>query len=193
MGAIGVCSLLLKVLLSMVTYSGVITWEEIQSGHFDTRRSPVQLVAYLGYLSQLKLIRKSPETAVLENVFKLSDQRALECSAGHCALESRLVLNRFPYWLEDDVVHLLLFMSSRDWHEQSLHEESNRLLQKNLGELLSRYSLEWKIHVNPPHKRTVAGLAHAHIFLRSVNSKEMADQIGQILQSGQSGWELGSF
>ncbi len=186
MGVIGLCSLaLFKVLFGIVTFSGVITWQEIQSGHIDTRRSPGQLAAYLGYLTQLKLTGKSPETAVLENIFKLSKQRALECSDGHCMLESRLALNSFPYWLEDDVVHLLLFISGKDWQEEFLQEESNRLLKKNLGELLSKYSLEWYIHVNPPHKRTVAGLAHAHIFLRSVNSKEIADQVEQILQSGQ--------
>lgn len=82
-------------------------------------------------------------------------------------------------------MHLLLFISGKDWQEEYLREESKRLLKKNLGELLSRYSLEWYIHVNPPHKRTVAGLAHAHIFIRSVNSKEIADQVEQILQSGK--------
>ncbi|WOG29745.1 DUF3605 domain-containing protein [Endozoicomonas sp. 8E] len=176
---------MLKVLFGVVSYSGVITWEEIQSGHIDSRRRPVHLAVYLGYLAQLKLSGKSPETAVLENIFKLSNQRALECSDGHCMLESQLVLNSFPYWLEDDVMHLLLFISGKDWQEEYLREESKRLLKKNLGELLSRYSLEWYIHVNPPHKRTVAGLAHAHIFIRSVNSKEIADQVEQILQSGK--------
>ncbi|WP_257253266.1 MULTISPECIES: GIG1 family protein [unclassified Endozoicomonas] len=190
MWVIGVCSLvLLKVLFSVVTYSGVITWEEIQSDYIDTRRSPVQLMAYLSYLSRLKLSGISPETAVLENVFNLSNQRALECSDGHCVLESQLVFNRYPYWLEDDVVHLLLFMSGKDWQEKSLQEESNGLLKKSLGELVSRYSLEWRIYVNPPHKRSV-GLAHAHIFLKGVNSEEIAHQVKRALMSGKAGHEL---
>ncbi|WP_252179277.1 DUF3605 domain-containing protein [Endozoicomonas sp. 4G] len=187
--AIGIFSLMLfTVLFSVVTYSGVITWEEIQSDHFDSRRSPAQLDAYLSYLAQLKQNGVSPETIVLEDIFKLSNQKAQECSDGHCKLDSRLVLNSFPYWLEDGVVHVLMFISSKDWQEQPLHDESKRLLQKNLGELQKKYSLEWQIHVNPPHKRSV-GLAHAHIFLKGVNSETIADQIKRILPFSKPGLE----
>lgn len=175
-------------LFSVVTYSEVITWEEIRSDHLDTRRSPIQQEGYLRYLAQLNQSGKSPETIVLEDIFKLSSERALECSDGHCKLESRLVLNSFPYWLEEDVVHLVMFISGKDWQEKSMRETSERLLKKKLGVLQVKYSLEWQVYVNPPHKRTV-GLAHAHIFLKGVSNEEIADQIKQILPFSKPGLE----
>ncbi|KEQ17247.1 hypothetical protein GZ78_15585 [Endozoicomonas numazuensis] len=180
--------MLLMIFFSAVTRSEEMTWEEIQSDPLDPRRSPIQQEGYLLYLAQLKQSGKSPETTVLEDIFKLSPERARECSDGHCKLKSRLVISSFSYWLERDVVHLLVFVSSKDWQEKFLREESERLLREKLGELQGQYSLEWQVYVNPPHKRTV-GLAHAHIFLKGVSSEEIADQVKRILPFSKPGLE----
>ncbi|WP_172806665.1 DUF3605 domain-containing protein [Endozoicomonas arenosclerae] len=177
---------ILTLLVSPFVVAEVITWEEIQSDRLDTRRSDTQQEIYLRYLERLRDSKKSPETTVLEDIFRLSSEQAEACRSGDCQLDSRLVINSFPYWLEDDVVHLLVFVANKSWKEGYLISESERLLRAKLSDLKSRYDLQWRIYVNPPHKRTV-GLAHAHIFLKGVDTAEIAEAIKAVIPFSKPG------
>ncbi|MGI9275173.1 MAG: DUF3605 domain-containing protein [Endozoicomonas sp.] len=143
-----------------------MTWEEITDPGFIPRRSSLEHEIYQQRKAEIAALGKLPEHIVLEEVFGLSEQQANYCFSHLCGQEFRMVINSFPYWIEANTVHLLLFSNWCDWNEGLLVEMSKQLLREKLPEISrnDRYAVSFRI--NKPEHRSVKGLAHAHIFIR---------------------------
>ncbi|KAJ2078509.1 hypothetical protein H4R24_004428 [Coemansia sp. RSA 988] len=73
--------------------------------------------------------------------------------------------NDFPYYLENDVEHWVL------WCKKPLNtgviapEAAIEAIMRNFGE-----DIEWRYIVNPVHRQSVPQLSHAHVFIKHKNS-----------------------
>lgn len=143
-----------------------LTWSELQEPVFTPRRDDEGRQIYLQRLEQLKDLKKAPETAILEDVFGMSPEKAEACSKDPCPLQYRLTINSFPYHLEANAVHLLVFSTRNNWDRNTLFRQSESLLIEAIPEITNKSRYDYIIRVNIPKNRTVSGLAHTHIFIR---------------------------
>ena len=167
-------------------FASPASWEKILSAESLERHPSVDL-AYEKHRASYLINNKTAEMVIFEDVFGLNEQQARQCSQDGCQLGYRLTINRFPYWLEDGIAHLLLFSSEPVWDEAVLKQKSEELLRKHLPDISRHDGVEWSIRINPPRKRTVKGLGHAHIFIRDItgtaNLTQWIDQLKQHRQS----------
>ena len=143
-----------------------LTWNEITDPDLIPRRSSLGHEIYQQRKAEIAELGKKPEHMVLEEVFGFSEEQAMYCTKHLCGQEFRLAINSFPYWIEADTVHILLFSNRRDWNESLLIEKSRQLLSQKLPEISQNDRYAFHIHINKPAHRSVRGLAHTHIFIK---------------------------
>ncbi len=170
------------VLSPLRVFASPASWEKILSAE-PLERHPSVNQAYEKHRTAYLAKKKTAEAVIFEDVFGLDEQQARQCSENGCELRYRLTINRFPYGLEDDIAHLLLFSSQSVWDEAVLKQKSEELLRQHLPDNTQYRGIEWSIRINPPWKRTVKGLGHAHIFIRdtegTANLIQWVDQLKQ--------------
>ncbi|MRI35418.1 hypothetical protein EOPP23_20880 [Endozoicomonas sp. OPT23] len=170
---------LLVVLLLITTdlAASPISWEEIRSGHMDSRRQPAALEFYLQRIERIKLQGRNQEEVIYSEVFDLADKKVKKCLADGCSLSPRLVINSYPYWLDEGIYHLLVFVSEDNWDEAYLKGVAGAVVSEHLGDLKEKLGLEWYIHVNVLEKRSVLHLGHAHVFIRGNDREKVAVEL----------------
>ena len=120
------------------------------------RRNLEQSQIYHHHVEEHRKQGRTPEQAILLDIFQNSKKDA-----------SKLVITTFPYWLEDNIVHLLVFINRPNWDQQTLRQTTESLLKHELPDVFDTEYYDFVIHINQPRARSVPGLAHSHIFLRS--------------------------
>ena len=143
-----------------------ISWDELRSPTLLLRRDPEMTAHYMAHREQLFARGKTPEQVILMDIFGMSEQNAATYNDKKSKETFKLVLNRFPYWLEKNIAHLLVFSNKSNWHKEHLTAASKQLLSEQLPQVLNKQRYEVFIHVNAPSDRTVKKLGHAHIFIR---------------------------
>ena len=144
-----------------------IAWSEILTGEFLPRRDEASYQFYLSHIKQLKSQNKTTEQVILEDVFKIKEGK-VQGTAKETP-DYRLIVNSFPYWLEENVAHLLVFSNAPNWDKDELNKATINILSEQLPALFNERCYEFSIHINVPEKRTIKGLAHSHVFIRSSN------------------------
>ena len=156
--------------------TGAISWNEIISGNFEPRREQASYQIYLNHIKQIQSRNITPEAAILEDIFHI---RAGQDSVATETPDYRLTINSFPYWLEPNIVHLLVFSNSPDWNREELSQATIKTLSEQLPGLFEGCRYQYVIHINMPNNRTVRGLAHTHVFIRN---REQADQVFDLIK-----------
>ena len=152
--------------------SSPISWSELTAKGFIPRRDVLEEKIYRNHLAHHREKGETPEAAVLTGVFGLPIAEAKNWTAENCQLNFRLVITTFPYWLESNIIHLVLFSTSPKWNTLYLTEKTEEMLQQELPELFASEHYEYAIHINPPNHRSVKNLAHSHIFIRDRQQDE---------------------
>jgi len=129
-------------------------------------RSQEQQREYEIYKRDLKRKWRSVVDFVLCDKFEFErkEERATGCFYSHPPLadvskvETKLVLNDFPYYLEDNVEHWILWKLGGPCTDEDI-EKAKAQLKKDRGDV--EEFLHW---INPPHLMSLPELDHVHIL-----------------------------
>ncbi len=161
-----------------VTPEGPASWGDI-SRLFNAGkllRSPGVAKRYREFFSAAQELGITPEKSVLDGFFSLGikegEQNLPLC---YCLFSSE-----YPYWIEDDVAHLLMFASQPIWDAEHLKQMAIKLLSKQI-QTICNSQFEWIVLVNPTELRSIKGLGHAHIFLRDSSENDGISQLLDLL------------
>ncbi|MCW7553217.1 DUF3605 domain-containing protein [Endozoicomonas gorgoniicola] len=158
-----------------------LSWDELTAEEFIPRRDDRETARYKARVAEINNSGRSLESVILEEVFQMDDAMIDHCLAQKCPQQYKLVINSFPYWLENDTAHLLLYSNYDNWDREPLIFHSEKQLMEWLPALKSGNGFDSVIRINISKNRTVKGLAHAHIFIRSREGREaLIDLISNI-------------
>ncbi|KAJ2792784.1 hypothetical protein H4R20_006723 [Coemansia guatemalensis] len=73
--------------------------------------------------------------------------------------------NDFPYHLEDDIEHWVLWCKKRLDIGYVAPEAAVQAIMRKFG-----HDIEWRYIVNPVHLQSVPQLSHAHVFIKHINN-----------------------
>ena len=152
---------------SACAFTAPLSWSELNSPSMLPRRSQEQIAVYQTHLKQHHDQGRGPEESVLVDIFSYSPEEAKHYRHVSRGKEARLLINTFPYWLEDNIVHLLMFVNSPDWDKENLISQTKQILAEKVPALFNSDLYDYTIRINPPIGRSVPGLAHTHIFIRT--------------------------
>ncbi|KAJ3111144.1 hypothetical protein HK100_002794 [Physocladia obscura] len=145
----------------LAPFKGILSFEEVKqtvdSGNWERfSRTPEVSAVYANYLEKLPTIYTSVSDAVKIDTLGF-ESRVDEGSGLLRAVDPvgsqfvRLVRNPFPYATLPGIEHWVL------WNM----EQYNEFVEKEFG----RSEHLW--FVNPPHRKTVPGIHHCHIFVNT--------------------------
>lgn len=154
-----------------------ISWQELTSQNFIPRRSSIGNEQYEKQINDIKMRNLTYEDQILEDVFELDTDAKKNHVKESKTPRYKLVINSFPFWLEKDIVHLLMFTTTNNWDEKTLKQLTIKQIEEQAPDLLDTKLFEIHIHINNVGHRTVQKLSHTHVFVKSKNEEAIISDV----------------